>query len=204
MFCRAALAPHVRASHTLPTARPRLPMEGRAASPRRLPHRADADARSCDRLRDPQNPRRASAPIFSPRLALRRAIPGTLHRLPCHHCVSARAPSMESAILGTCPAPAILALPRMPLRPSCPIPLLARGVPCPPRTTAPLRPRQPSGPPMLGFALTASPAREFDEDRSKDASVAPLRAPPMATAGMCPWVASRPTLAAFELRRPQS
>ena len=57
---------------------------------------------------------------------------------------------------------------------------------------------------MLGFALAASPAREFDEDGSKDASAAPLRAPPMATAGMCPWVASRPTLAAFELRRPQS
>jgi hypothetical protein len=69
------------------------------------PHRADADGRSRNRLRDPQNPRRASAPIFSPRLSLRRAIPGTLHRLPYHHCVSARAPSMESAILGTHPAP---------------------------------------------------------------------------------------------------
>jgi hypothetical protein len=57
---------------------------------------------------------------------------------------------------------------------------------------------------MLRFALAASPAREFNEDGSKDASVAPLRAPPMATAGVCPWVAGRPTLAAFELRRPQS
>ena len=57
---------------------------------------------------------------------------------------------------------------------------------------------------MLGFALAASPAREFDEDGSKDASAAPLRAPLMADAGVCPWVDGRPTLAAFELRRPQS
>jgi hypothetical protein len=53
-------------------------------------------------------------PKFSPRLALRRAIPGTLHRRPRHHRVSARAPSLEGAIPGTHPNPAILTLPRMP------------------------------------------------------------------------------------------
>jgi hypothetical protein len=54
-----------------------------------------------------------------------------------------------------------------------------------------------------GSVLTASPAREVGPDKSKDASVAPLRAPPMVVVGKCPWAAGRPSLAASELRRAQ-
>jgi hypothetical protein len=53
-------------------------------------------------------------PKFSPRLALRHAIPGTIHRRLRHHRASAHAPVMEGAIPGTHPTPAILTLPRMP------------------------------------------------------------------------------------------
>ena len=97
MFCRAVLPLCVRVrrirvhwlpSHALPTACPCLPMEGRAASPRRFPHRVDADGRS------PQTRDRATASA-NRKIRLSASIDGRSSRFSVDsasaplHCASA-------------------------------------------------------------------------------------------------------------------
>jgi hypothetical protein len=74
----------------------------------------------------------------------------------------------------------------------------------PTRQLSPKRGASPRSPVLPMSGPTLALAHEVVADGSKDTSVAPLRAPPMAAAGECPCAAVRPSPTAFELPRAQS